>query len=102
MESPKEYYLVKSVEELKADQKIHYERLEQITKEFYAALQDHMDKEDERWIHVQNSLSELKSEDMRLGMKVDNHSGIFNRLWVVIIPVVISVLSHIGIAMYGN
>lgn len=102
MESPKEYYLVKSVEELKADQKIHYERLEQITRDFYEALKDHMDKEDERWISVQNSLQALQREDIKLGMKVDNHSGIFGKLWVIAIPVIVSVISHIGMVMYGK
>lgn len=94
MDSPdKNYYIIKSIEELKVEQKEAHIKHEALTKEFYRVLKDHMDNEDERWQHVLDNLESLKLNHAELKHKVGNHSNVLNKLWIVVVPIIVSILT---------
>lgn len=95
-----ELYFLKSIEEVKVEQKESHARVEILTKEFYRALKEHMDKEDERWIEIQKALESLRIADLSIAGKIRVHDSVFNKLWSIALPVIVSLISSASLVIY--
>lgn len=91
----KDYYILKSIEELKHNHTESHLKIESITKDFYKALQEHMDKGDARWEHIKEALTALRIEESKIKEKISLQGNVFNKLWAVLGPVLVAVILHI-------
>lgn len=85
------YHLLETVKELKQEQKDQINKFSVLTQRFYDDLKIHMDQEDIRWVEIQATLEHLKIEQAKLDLKLSNHAGIFNKLYVILVPIIAAV-----------
>lgn len=88
--SDKQFFMMESIKQLRADQKDCLLKLTELNEKFYLILKEHMDKEDIRWEFVLKELESLKIKDIEFGSHIALSRTLMSKLWVIIAPILVT------------